>query len=85
MNNKLVGTSSYLKEGDIISIYELMFGLMLPSGNDSAWALSESIGIILYFMQNNKQRSVIYQIIDVNNYSIVDVQSYFIKEMNKYS
>ena len=30
------GTSACLKENDILTISELMYGMMLPSGNDAA-------------------------------------------------
>jgi serine-type D-Ala-D-Ala carboxypeptidase (penicillin-binding protein 5/6) len=38
------GTSAKLKEGDIISIKNLFYGLMLPSGNDAAYCLAETFG-----------------------------------------
>lgn len=38
------GSSIYLKEGEMISIEDLLYGLMLVSGNDSAVALAEIIG-----------------------------------------
>jgi serine-type D-Ala-D-Ala carboxypeptidase (penicillin-binding protein 5/6) len=31
-----VGTSAYLKEGDVLTLRDLLYGLMLPSGNDAA-------------------------------------------------
>lgn len=34
------GSSMYLKEGEILSIQELLYGLMLQSGNDAAVALA---------------------------------------------
>lgn len=36
----MIGTSAELQTGDILSIYDLLFGLMLPSGNDAAIALA---------------------------------------------
>ena len=41
---KMTGTSAELCEGDQISIRDLLYGLMLPSGNDAAWALAEYFG-----------------------------------------
>jgi D-alanyl-D-alanine carboxypeptidase (penicillin-binding protein 5/6) len=41
------GTSAYLKEGQRLSIYDLLFGLMLPSGNDAAIVLAEHFGRLL--------------------------------------
>ena len=38
------GSSIYLKSGEEISIEDLLYGLMLVSGNDSAVALAEIIG-----------------------------------------
>ena len=38
------GTSIYLKEGEQISIQELLYGLMLRSGNDASVALALEIG-----------------------------------------
>lgn len=38
------GSSIYLKEGDILSVRELLYGLMLRSGNDAATALALFVG-----------------------------------------
>ncbi len=38
------GSSMYLKEGDVFAVQDLLYGLMLNSGNDAAWALAEYIG-----------------------------------------
>lgn len=32
-----------------MSIEDLLYGLMLPSGNDSALVLAENLGAVLYF------------------------------------
>ena len=37
------GSSVYLKEGDRISLENLLYGLMLSSGNDAAVAIAEHI------------------------------------------
>jgi hypothetical protein len=42
------GTSACLKKGDILTLNQLLYGMMLPSGNDAAWALSEIMGSVLY-------------------------------------
>ena len=47
--SKIFGTSANLKEGDLVSINDLLHGLMLPSGNDAAHALAENFGIYLYY------------------------------------
>ena len=38
------GTSAKLREGDILTIQDLFYGLMLPSGNDAATCLAETFG-----------------------------------------
>lgn len=42
------GTSAGLKAGGILSVRDLLYGLMLPSGNDAAVSLAEFFGEILY-------------------------------------
>lgn len=41
------GTTARLKEGDILSVYDLLHGVLLPSGNDAATALAEHFAIII--------------------------------------
>ena len=43
----MAGTRAELQAGDILTVQQLLFGLMLPSGNDAAVALSECIGKII--------------------------------------
>jgi D-alanyl-D-alanine carboxypeptidase (penicillin-binding protein 5/6) len=38
------GTSANLKDGDEFTVLQLFYGLMLPSGNDAAYALAEHFG-----------------------------------------
>ena len=42
-----IGTSAELQSGDMLTIEELLFALMLPSGNDAAVALAENVGKII--------------------------------------
>ncbi len=42
------GTSANLKQSDMISLNDLLYGMMLPSGNDAAESLAEYFGNILY-------------------------------------
>jgi D-alanyl-D-alanine carboxypeptidase (penicillin-binding protein 5/6) len=44
---KIGGTTAHIKEGMRYSIYDLMVGLMLPSGNDAALVLAENFGRFL--------------------------------------
>ena len=41
------GTSAQLQVGDCLSIEQLLYGLMLPSGNDASVAIAEVIGKII--------------------------------------
>jgi serine-type D-Ala-D-Ala carboxypeptidase (penicillin-binding protein 5/6) len=45
------GTSADLRYGDTLSVLDLMYGLMLPSGNDAAIALAEYFGSLLLSSQ----------------------------------
>jgi len=38
------GTSAELRMGDVLSVWDVLHGLMLPSGNDAAIALAEHFG-----------------------------------------
>jgi len=49
------GTSAELKEKDILSVWDLLHALMLPSGNDAAHALAEYFGELL--IRNTKQNT----------------------------
>jgi len=40
----LYGTTAHLKEGDTLSIEDLYYAMMLPSGNDAAYTLAEFYG-----------------------------------------
>lgn len=42
--SEIDGTSAGLESGDLLSVWDLLHGLMLPSGNDAALALAEHIG-----------------------------------------
>lgn len=47
----LNGTSAGIRTGDKFTFYELCFGVMLPSGNDAAFMMSEHLGIELKYRQ----------------------------------
>lgn len=46
------GTTANLVEGQVLSIWELLHGLMLPSGNDAAMALAENFSTKLLRLAN---------------------------------
>lgn len=43
---KMTGTSANLKAGHWITLRDLLYGTMLPSGNDAAYTLAEVIGYL---------------------------------------
>jgi len=55
------GTSAKLKTGDVLTIWDLLHGLMLPSGNDAGICLAEHFGQYLFEVatryKNNKQNN----------------------------
>lgn len=53
----LAGTSANLAAGQLVSVRDLLYGLMLPSGNDAAVLLSELFGHFLQVEQKKKIRS----------------------------
>ena len=48
------GTTANLKVDEIYTVTELLYGLMLPSGNDAAIMLSELIGLLQNLKNKNK-------------------------------
>lgn len=42
------GTSAELLPGDILTLEELFYGLMLPSGNDASFVIAENLGMLAY-------------------------------------
>ena len=60
----VTGTSIYLKHGECLSVRELLFGMMLPSGNDAAVALalhiSDSIEDFCNLMQQTANKCGAY-------------------------
>lgn len=52
----MAGTRADLEEGDVLTIWDLLYGLMLPSGNDAAVCLAENIG--QYFPQHGKKTAL---------------------------
>ena len=55
------GSSMYLKAGEVLSVHELLYGLMLRSGNDAAvaLALADSGSISAFSMRMNEKAAVL--------------------------
>jgi D-alanyl-D-alanine carboxypeptidase len=43
----MIGTTAYLEEGDVLSVRDMLHAMLLPSGNDAAYALAEYFGLVL--------------------------------------
>eukprot|EP00356_Strombidium_inclinatum_P011614 CAMPEP_0170483806 /NCGR_PEP_ID=MMETSP0208-20121228/3415_1 /TAXON_ID=197538 /ORGANISM="Strombidium inclinatum, Strain S3" /LENGTH=74 /DNA_ID=CAMNT_0010756975 /DNA_START=1735 /DNA_END=1959 /DNA_ORIENTATION=- len=43
-SSSVIGTSAELVENDTLTLKQLLYGLMLPSGNDAAHCLAEYFG-----------------------------------------
>lgn len=76
------GTTATLKTGDLICVEKLLYGLMLPSGNDAAFALAQYFGYKLYLKRYGpadipKIKSFQF---DYHPY----YAKYFLREMNFY-
>ena len=69
----ICGTHSGLRENENVRVIDLLYGLMLPSGNDCAIALANGFGSML--LKNKKSRVI-------DKLPVNPVQE-FVKEMNK--
>lgn len=49
----VIGTSAFLVQGDSLTLNELLYGLMLPSGNDAAHQLASYFGTILLKLKDD--------------------------------
>ena len=71
--SQTTGTTAYLVEGQKLSIYDLLHGLMLPSGNDAAVTLAENFSERIFDAKTQHQK---------NNTYFSKSYSLFIKQMN---
>ena len=55
---KTIGTSAELICGQTYSVEDLLYGLMLPSGNDAAHSISESIGLLMMYEDENELEKI---------------------------
>lgn len=77
------GTTANLQTGDILSVEQLLYGLMLPSGNDAAFALAQHFGKLLF--QKKYTRADINKIRSFQFDYHPFFAKYFLKEMNLYA
>lgn len=62
---QVTGTTANLKLGDTLSVDQLIYGLMLPSGNDAAFVLAQHFGRIILNLK--KQASQVQNSPDFDN------------------
>ena len=67
----MTGTTAELMEGEEGTVWDLLHGLMLPSGNDAAYSLAEHFGRLLHDLLEGESPS--------RNYV-----RYFVQKMNHY-
>lgn len=53
----MIGTSASLRSGDWIDFYDLLYGAMLPSGNDAAYSIAEYAGLLLTKQPKNPSKN----------------------------
>jgi D-alanyl-D-alanine carboxypeptidase len=82
MASSMNGTSANLQYGDILSIWDLLHGMMLPSGNDAAYSLAESFGTYIY-LQSNEYKDKVKAYPDAANHKVKNPVKLFLDAMNK--
>jgi serine-type D-Ala-D-Ala carboxypeptidase (penicillin-binding protein 5/6) len=70
------GTSAGLKAGDTLNLWDLLHGLLLPSGNDAAVCIAEYLGGFIYDQRKREKKQK-----DPKSFEVK--QELFVKAMNK--
>ena len=55
---KIIGTTANLRSGTWITLKDLLYGTMLPSGNDAAYVMAETIGFFIVASQKSDNFNV---------------------------
>jgi D-alanyl-D-alanine carboxypeptidase len=58
--NNIPGTSAQLQNGDILTLYDLLYGLMLPSGNDASVMIADTVGKLIQRHKKTLSRRTYY-------------------------
>lgn len=83
-SGKIIGTSARLKPFDFVSLSDLLYGLMLPSGNDAALCLAENVGTHMYLSSEEYKLKKKRQDYDDNrDHNLLNPEKLFYDEMNK--
>jgi len=81
--SQMIGTSANLKHGDQVTVWDLLYGLMLPSGNDAAYCLAEKFGYYLYFESDEFKLRMERNPDSLTEIKVKNPVRYFVREMNK--
>ena len=78
------GTTAELHERYWVSLEDLIYGTMLPSGNDAAYSLAEYVG---YLIMNRSKKYFLNDLteIDLSQVNTSGLVKEFIKKMNEKS
>ena len=72
--DSVVGSRMYLREGEMISVRNLLYGMMLPSGNDAAFLLAQNYpGGVSFFVDAMNQKA---KTLSMNNTKFFDPDGY---------
>ena len=83
MGSSVSGTTAELREGDVLSLYQLFYAMMLPSGNDAAFTLGEYFGEFIRTEKYNfKHSDKIFGNIHLSPFYQHPTMKYFLREMN---
>ena len=58
MGSNIRGTTAKLKKGDILTVEQLLYGMMLPSGNDAAFVLAKYFGRLIFEKKGYDERDM---------------------------
>jgi D-alanyl-D-alanine carboxypeptidase (penicillin-binding protein 5/6) len=82
---RIGGTTAYIREGLRYSIYDLLCGLMLPSGNDASLVLAENLGRYMIIESSKMSTKKLRENLEEDPYSIENSKiciRKFVKRMN---
>lgn len=52
------GTTACLKKGDVLSVEQMLYGMLLPSGNDAAFCLASFFGKMCFERYNYGDKEI---------------------------
>ena len=77
-----IGTSADLTENQRVTVHDLLYGLMLPSGNDAAMTLAEGFSDLIIKARQRPSQTPMQHFVQQQKQSQITTISAFVKEMN---